>query len=115
MFTKPEMLLHYAHWLRDRYAAEGKGKVRVYADVGKSVNGKPWRRFVDPDADLAAVDGMRWLGSEPWLLRPEPAQIAAAPLPDWYPPITGARLAAMMGAFARGARSRADETGEARE
>ncbi len=115
VFTKPEMLLHYAHWLRDRYAAEGKGKLRVYADVGKSVNGKPWRRFVDPDADLAAVDGMRWLGSEPWLLRPEPAQIAAAPLPDWYPPITGARLAAMMGAFARGARSRADETGEARE
>ena len=99
VFTKPEMLLHYAHWLRDRYAAQGMGKVRIHADIGKSVNGKPWRRFVDPDADLAAVGGIDWFGDEPWLLRPERAQAGNGLLPDWYPPITVARFGAMIDAL----------------
>ena len=99
VFTKPEMLLHYAHWLRDRYAAEGKGKVRIHADVGKSVNGKPWRRLVDPDTDLAAAGGISWFEDEPWLLRPEPAQTGNGRLPDWYPPITAACFGAMIDAL----------------
>ena len=99
VFTKPEMLLHYAHWLSDRHAAEGLGRVRIHADVGKSVNGKPWQRFVDPKTDLAAVEGIDWFGDEPWLLRPERTQAASPLLPDWYPPITLARFGAMIDAL----------------
>ncbi len=105
VFTKPEMLLRYVHWLRDRYAARGDGAVRIHTDVGKSVNGKPWQRLVDPDADLAAVDGMHWFGDEPWLLRPERAQVAERLVPDWYPPLTATRLRAMIDAFRPGARA----------
>ena len=106
VFTKPEALLRYAHWLKARYAARGAGEVSIYADVGKSVNGKPWRRFVKPDADLAAVKSMRWFGDEPWLLRPEPAQASNGAVPDWYPPITASRFGAMIDAILdRGAAS----------
>ncbi len=104
VFTKPEMMLHYVQWLKERHAAEGAGPVRIYADVGKSVNGKPWRRLVDPDTDLAAVGGMRWVGDEPWLLRPEWQQVADRRIPDWYPPITAARFVSMLGALSGGSR-----------
>ena len=104
VFTKPEMMLHYVHWLKARHAAEGTGPVRIYADVGKSVNGKPWRRFVDPNTDLAAVGGMKWIGDEPWLLRPERQQVADGRIPDWYPPITAARFVSMLDALSRGLR-----------
>ena len=90
VFTKPEMLLRYAHRPSDRHAAEGMGRVRIHADVGKSVNGKPWRRFVAPKTDLAAVGGFHRFGDEPWLLRPERAQAANPLLPDRHPPIASA-------------------------
>lgn len=99
VFTKPEMLLRYAHWLRDRYAMQGKGKVRIHADVGKSVNGKLWQRFVNPDTDLAAVTGMNWFEGEPWLLRPERSLAGKGLVPDWYPPVTPGRFTAMVDAL----------------
>ena len=99
VFTKPEMLLRYAHWLRDSYAAQGMGMVQIYADVGKSVNGRPWQRFVDPKADLAGVRGMNWFSDEPWLLRPERSQAGKGLVPDWYPPVNPARFDAMVDAL----------------
>ena len=102
VFTKPEALLHFVHRLEERYAERGAGAVRIYADIGKSVNGKPFRRFVDHTVDLAAVDGMNWLGDEPWLLRPEREQAAPGLAPDWYPPITAARFGAMLDALGDG-------------
>ena len=112
VFTKPEMLLHYAHRLRDRYAAQGMGTVRIHADVGKSVNGKPWRRLVDPDADLAAVRGINWFGDEPWLLHPERVQVANGRLADWYPPLTAGRFAAMINALRSPVRSAPPRPGD---
>ena len=99
MLTKPEVLLHYVHWLKAHYAERGAGEVRIYADIGKSVNGKPHQRFVDDSVDLAALDGTRWFGDEPWLLRPQRAQAAEGLVPDWYPPITAARFGAMLDAL----------------
>ena len=61
-------------------------------------NGMPFQRFVDPQVDLAAVEGMRWFADEPWLLRPEPSQAAQGLMPDRYPPITPARFGAMLDA-----------------
>ena len=113
VFTKPEMLLHYVHWLKDHYAARGAGKVRIYADVGKSVNGKPWQRFVDPEADLAAVDGMNWFGDESWLLRPKRTRVAEGLVPDWYPPLTAVSFDAMLDALRARALSPEGEPGAA--
>ena len=101
VFTKPEVLLHYVHWLKAHYARQGVGDVRIYADISKSVNGKPFQRLVDPTVDLAAIDGMNWFGDEPWLLRPERVQAAQGLVPDWYPPITSACFGAMLDAFGK--------------
>ena len=108
VFTRPEMLLHYVHWLKEHYAAEGVGEVQIYADIGKSVNGRLLRRFVDPNVDLAAVGGVTWFGDEPWVLRPKRIQTGSRLAPDWYPPITAARFGAMVDAVLTGVRSHAD-------
>lgn len=52
--TQPDMVLEYAHRLRDEALAAGHGSVAVYADAWVSFNGRPSQRFVDPDVDLAA-------------------------------------------------------------
>ena len=98
MFTKPEVLLHFVRRLKEHYAERGVGEVRIYADIVKSVNGTAYQRLVDPEADLAAVDGIRWFGNEPWLLHPEREQVAQGLVPDWYPPITVSRFCAMLDA-----------------
>ena len=113
MLTKPEVLLHYVHWLKAHYAERGAGEVRIYADIGKSVNGKPHQRFVDDSVDLAALDGTRWFGDEPWLLRPQRAQAAEGLVPDWYPPITAARFGAMLDALGDRESSAEDAAGAA--
>ena len=96
---RPDMLLHFAHRMKEHYAETGAGAVQIYADVVKNVNGQPYRRFIDPDVDLAAVEGMNWFGDEPWVLRPERMQAAEGLVQDWYPPITAARFGAMLDAL----------------
>ena len=110
VLTKPEVLLHFVGKLAEHHADLGHGAVRIYADVWKSVNGKPFQRFVDTGVDLASVEGMRWFADEPWLLRPEPSQAAAGLVPHWYPPITAARFTAMRDALRDRPPSRATET-----
>ncbi len=66
MATSPDMILRYAHHVRDRYAREGR-RVEVRAECWVALNGRPSRLLIDPDADLAAEpDG---LGPRRWLRR----------------------------------------------
>ena len=111
VLTKPEVLLHFVGKLAQHHARLGHGEVRIHADIWKSVNGRPFQRFVDPEVDLASVEGMRWFGDEPWLLHPEPSQVAEGLVPDWYPPITVARFGAMLDAFRDRQLGRATEAG----
>lgn len=64
MATQPDLILAYAHHLRDAHAARGE-HVRVYADAFVSTNGHRRLRLVDPDVDLAAEDdsifGFDWV------------------------------------------------------
>jgi hypothetical protein len=53
MATQADLILAYAHHLRDRHAAHGE-PVHVYADAFVSTNGRPRRRWIDPHVDLAA-------------------------------------------------------------
>ena len=101
----------FVKFLGAHHARLGHGEVRIHADIWKSVNGRPFQRFVDPKVDLVSVEGMRWLGDEPWLLRPEPSQAAEGLVPDWYPPITVARLGAMLDALRDRQPRRATEAG----
>ncbi len=54
MATQPDMILQYAHFLRDHYAAEGIENPEVKAKVYVTLNGRPSQLFIDPDVNLAA-------------------------------------------------------------
>jgi hypothetical protein len=53
MATQPDMIADYARHLAAEARRAGHDDVEVRADVFVSLNGRPNRRFVDPDADLA--------------------------------------------------------------
>jgi vitamin K-dependent gamma-carboxylase len=64
--THPDMILQYAHHLRDLRAGAGT-EVEVYASFRVRLNGRKPQRFIDPKADLATV---KWQGfsSKDWVL-----------------------------------------------
>ncbi|MBC8155099.1 MAG: HTTM domain-containing protein, partial [Bacteroidetes bacterium] len=53
MSTQPDMLLQYAHRLRDHYAQRGFQNPHVYVDSYVALNGRLGRPLVDPATDLA--------------------------------------------------------------
>lgn len=53
MATQPDMILQFAHILRDYYAARGFVAPEVYADSYVVLNGRPGRPMIDPGTDLA--------------------------------------------------------------
>ncbi len=55
MATQPDMVLAFAHRIRDERARAGKPGMEVYADVRVSLNGRPGRPLVDPAMDLARI------------------------------------------------------------
>lgn len=63
--TQPDLLLQFAHAVRDRERARGRD-VEVRLDVFVAMNGRRSQRLVDPDVDLAReADG---LGTKGWIL-----------------------------------------------
>ncbi len=54
MSTQPDMILQYAHILRDFYAKKGFVKPTVHADSYVSLNGRLGKSLIDFDVDLAA-------------------------------------------------------------
>ena len=54
MLLHPDLILQYAHHLADRWRAAGYRDVEVRANVYDSMNGRPYRRLIDPTVDLAA-------------------------------------------------------------
>ncbi|MFC7670649.1 hypothetical protein ACFQT0_27170 [Hymenobacter humi] len=66
MSTQPDMLVQFAHYLRDYYARRGVYDPKVYADAYVSLNGRLGKSFIDPTVDLAGVtDDLR---AKPWIL-----------------------------------------------
>lgn len=53
MATQPDMILQYAHILRDYYAQHGFNNPSVYADTYVTLNGRFGKPLVDPSVDLA--------------------------------------------------------------
>ena len=52
MSTQPDMILQYAHMLRDHYAALGFKDPHVYVDSYVALNGRTGRPLIAPDMDL---------------------------------------------------------------
>ncbi|WP_449437746.1 hypothetical protein [Pedobacter steynii] len=53
MSTQPDMILQYAHILRDYYAKKGFKSPQVYVDSYVALNGRSGKVFINPHVDLA--------------------------------------------------------------
>lgn len=53
MSTQPDMLLQYAHHLRDQFAQRGFRQPQVYVDSYVALNGRMGKSLVNPTTDLA--------------------------------------------------------------
>lgn len=53
MSTQPDMILQYAHILRDHYQKQGFKAPEVYIDSYVALNGRRGRMMIDPTTDLA--------------------------------------------------------------
>jgi vitamin K-dependent gamma-carboxylase len=60
MATQPDMILEAAHQVARDMADKGHPDVQVFADAFVAFNGRPMRRLIDPQVNLAAeVDSLR--------------------------------------------------------
>ena len=70
LFGHPDMILAYAHHLRDSFQMEWGDPVSVYADIKVRLNDGPYGFMVDPGADLAEIEWSfftpsPWIGDQP--------------------------------------------------
>ena len=66
MATQADMMLQFAHYLRDYYARRGVHNPQVYADAYVSLNGRLGQAYIDPTVDLARqAEGF---APKPWIL-----------------------------------------------
>lgn len=66
MAMQPDMILQYAHFLRDHYAKKGMQNPTVRAEVYVTLNARPSRLLIDPGINLANIrDG--W-SHKTWIL-----------------------------------------------
>jgi len=66
MNTRPDMIWQMAQRIKQHFAAEGKD-VEVHANTRVAVNSNPYKLFIDPNVDLAAVP-WDYFGHCPWIL-----------------------------------------------
>lgn len=70
MSYQPDMLLQYAHYLREFYQAEGISDPIVRAEVYVTYNGRPSQLLFDPKLNLAGLydswSPKTWLNPYPW-------------------------------------------------
>ena len=66
MATQPDMILQYAHLLRDHYARHGFRNVQVYVDSYVGLNGRLGKPLIDPLTDLAKQHDS--FEHKPWIL-----------------------------------------------
>ena len=67
MYSHPDMILQFAHFLRDEYIAKGHENVEVYAQIKVGLNYRKKQTFIDPEVDLAQ-EKWSFLQSSPWIV-----------------------------------------------
>lgn len=66
MEVRPDMILQFAHYLRDRGIHSGRENVEVRVRAMVSFNGKPHAQIIDPSTDLAQVNS-RSMNHSDWI------------------------------------------------
>lgn len=66
MSTQPDMILQYAHILRDHYSEQGLKSPEVYVDSYVALNGRLGKPLVNPLTDLASEKES--FNHKPWIL-----------------------------------------------
>ncbi|WP_296621830.1 HTTM domain-containing protein [Marivirga sp.] len=56
MNTQPDMILQFAHFLRDKYQTDFDAEVEVFVESYAAVNGKGSRPFINPEVNLATIE-----------------------------------------------------------
>ncbi|MEM9258809.1 MAG: HTTM domain-containing protein [Bacteroidota bacterium] len=69
MMTHPDMILQYAHHLRDLRQEAGQD-VAIYGKFRVRLNGRQYVPFVDPEVDLATTE-WEWFSTKAWVLPEE--------------------------------------------
>lgn len=67
--TQPDMMVQYAHFLKDKYESFGYKNPKVFAEVYITLNGRPSRLFNDTTVDLATQKNN--LKQKTWILNNE--------------------------------------------
>ncbi|WP_394747567.1 HTTM domain-containing protein [Spongiimicrobium salis] len=62
----PDFMWQFAQHLKKEYAAKGK-TIEVYVKSRVSINGKPYRQYIDPEVDIANVPWNHF-GHHDWIL-----------------------------------------------
>lgn len=65
MSFQPDMILQFAHYLRDYYLANGLGETEIRVEAYASVNGKGSALLIDPTVDLTKVKDS--FGPKTWI------------------------------------------------
>lgn len=65
LIGKPDLILHFAHYLRDEYEKKWNAPAEVYASSKVSLNGRPLQEMIVPYTNLALEK--RGLGSYKWI------------------------------------------------
>ncbi|UZR96930.1 HTTM domain-containing protein [Chondrinema litorale] len=55
MATQPDMILQFAHYIRDEYKQQGITEPAIYAEAYVTLNGEGSRLFIDPTIDLSNI------------------------------------------------------------
>ncbi len=66
MKARPDMIVQYVHFVRDQFRREGYDP-EIYVDAWVSLNGRAYKRLVDPERDLAKVEYSPVAASE-WIM-----------------------------------------------
>ena len=66
MVTHPDMILQYAHYLRDQRVRAGQD-VAVYGNFRVRLNGRRVQNYIDPEVDLAKTE-WEWTTTKTWIL-----------------------------------------------
>jgi vitamin K-dependent gamma-carboxylase len=65
MIGKPDLILQFAHYLRDHYKKKENEEISVFASSKVSLNGRPFKEMIEPGTDLAREK--RKIGTYSWV------------------------------------------------
>ncbi len=67
MLTHPDMILQYAHFLRDSLAEVGHPDIEIYANIQVRLNNRKYQQYIDEKVDLAKVE-WEMFGHSEWIV-----------------------------------------------